>query len=124
MPVTKQVRTPCSDDPHDAAGCPNELVGVRQAMLRKPDNSDVRAEACDQVAHCESDEANRAFKRRSEDIKREQIEENMQRVEMQEKRSEQAPVFSVVPNRIRFKRANAVKDEPALPVAMGHLKNE
>ena len=74
---------------------------------------------------CEkSDRADGALQRRTENVKGEKVECEMQKAAMQKKRSEKTPVFALYSDCVRLDRPNPMQDCWIVPAPRRNLEQE
>src|SRR5262249_3185190 len=71
-----------------------------------------------------TDRAERSFQRRTDHVKRQQVEGEMEIIEVQKQRSKQMPILVSVDNGRGFEGAESMKSERLLPILVRNLEKK
>src|ERR1041384_4190838 len=100
--MAQQKSGPRADHAHDATGSANYLSILYNLHFGQSDHSCSGGQSGTEVACEESNRADRALERRTENVKGENVKGQMQKAAMQKERSEQPPVLMLCKNYHRF----------------------
>ena len=101
--MSKKKSRPSADNSHNAARCADKLGRPDNFYERKQDNAGGGAESRDQIASGEPDRADCFFQWRTEHVESKEIEQEMHRAEMKEKRCEKPPKLALVNDCVEIK---------------------
>src|SRR5205085_3292999 len=118
-----------ADDSHYAPRSADQFRGLNNFRQSQQDNTARRSDSGDEITGAESQRTDCALERRSEHVKREQIESEVNEIVMQKNSADQTPKFTFADYRGEVERAEPVQDDgiceptaPKLDPKHGHVQ--